>query len=504
MLYVDDEEHFESLSHDGVEQETRERHEATGWTLDSAARGVTVMGAAVFVSTALLKLAKEAAGCETVPEDTDDDSYVVPECNEKIYGMRPTSLLTNIVMISGLASASLLPLVGSLLDHTSHRRTVGRLSSACLALLILLQIYALKHAWFLAAVIQVAVAFLYSVHLCAVYAYLPELTTNTETLVAYTSRFTAAQYSASVLFLLTMVGILKMAGIGYGQEVLAAQVSQATVFLVVTAFFGIAWWYMFQERQASHSIPEGTTLVNAGFVKLFRTAGEIVTYHTSLKWFLVSAAMTQSATTSFSSIAITYMTDQLHFGAGENAISILLLLVFAVPGARLAQMLTKWITPIQSLKCCLLLWMIATATASFVLRGQGQEGLAYTFAAVWGLSIGWVYPTEKALYCSIIPRGQDAELMGVYIFACQILSWLPPFVFSAMNEAGFSLRAGLFSLNCFYFVSFAVLHTLVGNYDDAVEHARTFHDGKETKAGCYVAPKETRSSSPDDDYVIIT
>jgi MFS-type transporter involved in bile tolerance (Atg22 family) len=314
------------------------------------------------------------------------------------------------------------------------------------------------------------------------------LTKNTEILVAYTSRFTASQFGASVIFLLLMITILRSAGIGNGQEVLAAQVSQTSVFLVTTIFFGIAWSGLFKERKASQSIPEGTTLVNAGFFKLFRTAKEITTYHTALKWFLVSAAMTQSATTSFSSIAITYMTDQLHFGPGENAIAILLLLVFAVPGARLAQVLTRWITPIQSLKCCLLLWMIATTSAAFVLRGKGQELMAYVFAIVWGLCIGWVYPTEKALYCSIIPSGQDAELMGVYIFACQIFSWLPPFVFSAMNEARFSLRAGLFSLTGYYFVSFAVLHLLIGDYRDAVHHANTFVDKESVDV--YVATPE--------------
>jgi MFS-type transporter involved in bile tolerance (Atg22 family) len=502
LSYLDEEEHFEILNQK-VAPESRQ-HEVTGWTLDSVARGVTVIGAAVFVSTALLTLAKEAAGCETASPD-NDDAYVIPECGGRIFGMRPTSLLTNIVMISALVSAALMPFVGSLIDHTPYRRSVGRISAACLAFLILLQIYALRFAWFLAAIIQVIVAFLYSVHLCAVFAYLPELTNNTETLVEYTSRFTAAQYGASVVFLLTIVGVLNVAGIGYGQEVLAAQVSQTTVFIVITLFFGIAWSKMFQERQASHTIPQGTTLVNAGFVKLFRTAQEITTHHRALKWFLVSAAMTQSATTSFSSIAITYMTDQLLFGPEENAISIFLLLVFAVPGAKLAQVLTRWISPIQSLKCCLLLWMVATASASFLLRGKGQELVAYGFAVVWGLCMGWVYPTEKALYCSIIPSGQDAELMGVYIFACQIFSWLPPFVFSLMNETGFSMRTGLFSLNGYFFISFIVLQNRVGDYGDAVLYAESFSRSRHKTDQEYLPQVEKPSVvESEDDYAVIS
>ena len=480
-VYVDEEEHTDNVVAGGdsgtyEEREARrEKDEVLGWTLDASARGVIVMGAAVFVSTALLKLAKEAAGCETASPD-NDDAYVVPDCEKKIFGMRPTSLLTNIVMASSLVSASLMPLVGSFIDHTSYRRTAGRASGACMITLICLQLFSLEHAWVVAATIQVVIAFVYSVHLCATYAYLPELTIHPETLVAYTSRFTAAQYGASVIFLLTMVIFLSNMGIGYGQEVRAAQVSQTAVFVVTAVFFGIAWSKLFKKREASHIVPKDMTLIDAGFRRLFRTTKSIALNHYAVKWFLVSASMTQSATTSFSPIAITFMTEQLRFGPSENAIAILLLLVFAVPGSRFAQILTTRLNPKRSLQLCLCLWMVNTAAAALVLRGQGQEIKAYCFAMVWGLCIGWVYPTEKALYCSIIPRGQEAELMGVYIFACQILSWLPPFVFTALNECGFSMRAGLFSLNGYFFVSLLVLHVLFREYTDAVQHANTFHE----------------------------
>jgi MFS-type transporter involved in bile tolerance (Atg22 family) len=96
---------------------------------------------------------------------------------------------------------------------------------------------------------------------------------------------------------------------------------------------------------------------------------------------------------------------------------------------------------------------------------------AYCFAAIWGLSTGWVYPTEKVLYCTIIPKGQEAELMGVYICACQILSWLPPLVFTIMNESGISMRIGLLTLNAYFLISFVILF-FVGDYQAALEHAQ--------------------------------
>ena len=66
--------------------------------------------------------------------------------------------------------------------------------------------------------------------------------------------------------------------------------------------------------------------------------------------------------------------------------------------------------------------------------------------------------------------------MGTYICACQMLSWLPPLIFSVMNETGFSMRAGLFTLTFYFAVSFCILF-FVGDYKEAVAHAKAIDDG---------------------------
>jgi len=68
---------------------------------------------------------------------------------------------------------------------------------------------------------------------------------------------------------------------------------------------------------------------------------------------------------------------------------------------------------------------------------------------------------------TIIPEGQDAELMGMYLFAGQILSWLPPLVFTAMNEVGVSIRISMVSLLLFWFVAIICLQCM-GSYERAV------------------------------------
>jgi len=87
--------------------------EALGWALDGAARSIQFIGAGAFLSTSLLRMAKEAAGCETEPPPGET---VISECNETIYGIKPSSLLTTYTMVVGVASSAMLPLMGAVID----------------------------------------------------------------------------------------------------------------------------------------------------------------------------------------------------------------------------------------------------------------------------------------------------------------------------------------------------------------------------------------------------
>ena len=69
----------------------RGNKEALGWALDGVARLAIFSSAAVFVSTALINLAKKSVGCLT---EAPEGETSIPECDAKIYGLRPSSILT--------------------------------------------------------------------------------------------------------------------------------------------------------------------------------------------------------------------------------------------------------------------------------------------------------------------------------------------------------------------------------------------------------------------------
>lgn len=70
--------------------------EALGWALDTVGRAIYFIGLGAFLGTALLQLAREAAGCE--PDQP---------CTKTINGMKPSSLLTTYTMIVGVVTTSL-------------------------------------------------------------------------------------------------------------------------------------------------------------------------------------------------------------------------------------------------------------------------------------------------------------------------------------------------------------------------------------------------------------
>jgi len=104
---------------------------------------------------------------------------------------------------------------------------------------------------------------------------------------------------------------------------------------------------------------------------------------------------------------------------------------------------------------------------SVVLKGPENQNLTVCFGVLWGACLGWQQPTHTAAFVPLMTPGQETELMGMYILSGQILSWLPPTVFTILNELGVPMAYGLGSL-CLYFAVSMVFLWILGDYDDAV------------------------------------
>lgn len=168
---------------------------------------------------------------------------------------------------------------------------------------------------------------------------------------------------------------------------------------------------------------------------------------------------------------ITYTTDQLQFSSTENGIVVLLVLVGSIPGALIAGRFASRFDPVRSAVAASIVLILNTIAASIVLTGPGQHIEAYLFSFFWGIGTGWKWTNDRMLASVLIPPGQDAELMGTYLFASQCLTWVPPLVFTLLNEFGVDQRVGIGSFSVYYGIGVLAL-VGVGDYRGAVDSAK--------------------------------
>lgn len=124
----------------------------------------------IFLSTSLIYLASQEAGCFDYEEDK-----VTQNCDSRVYGMLPVALISNIAVISGLISAFCMPVIGGIIDCTPNRTIVGVVASILLGIVQTIQIGTVSSTWFAMAILQAFAGFLYQVHVMSVMSFLPSI-----------------------------------------------------------------------------------------------------------------------------------------------------------------------------------------------------------------------------------------------------------------------------------------------------------------------------------------
>jgi MFS-type transporter involved in bile tolerance (Atg22 family) len=150
-------------------------------------------------------------------------------------------------------------------------------------------------------------------------------------------------------------------------------------------------------------------------------------------------------------------------------------LIMGAPGSRIGQVVALRLDALISAKACTIFFIVSKSLASVLLTDPSNKHLTPTFGICWGLTLGWLYPMHLTLFTTVTPTGQETELMSLYLFCGQVLSWLLPLLFTILNEAGVSMSIGLASLNVFFAIGLVCLHN-TWSYNVAREQARSRRD----------------------------
>ena len=239
----------------------------------------------IFLLSSLLFLASDAAGCSS----EDDEA-----CSKRIYGFYPSSLISNIGIISGLLSAFLMPVCGAMVDFTPHRRLIGIILVIFLTVIQGVQVGTVAATWFAMLVLQGIAGFFYQLQVVAVYAYLPEIAREVgePKMAIFCRNFTCSQFAAQFLFLVVVVVIQISAKTGV---VLTAQISQGINTTTCILFFTLGWIKYMTTRPAAHVLPEGHNLLLEGFRQNWRTAKNTQRFFKKgLRWYFLALIFAES------------------------------------------------------------------------------------------------------------------------------------------------------------------------------------------------------------------
>eukprot|EP00616_Rhizochromulina_sp_CCMP1243_P000968 CAMPEP_0118982672 /NCGR_PEP_ID=MMETSP1173-20130426/33386_1 /TAXON_ID=1034831 /ORGANISM="Rhizochromulina marina cf, Strain CCMP1243" /LENGTH=546 /DNA_ID=CAMNT_0006933183 /DNA_START=117 /DNA_END=1754 /DNA_ORIENTATION=+ len=433
-----------------------------GVMLDFSAKGTVVISGAVFLSAVLLRSAKIEAGCEVDPGvyingtfvESDSQDAEVPECRERVYGIFPSSLLFVMGAVVSVFSAISMPVVGSFLDQSPYRRQAGAASAWVMVAANALQLMIYDTTlWFPVALLQLVSGVAYLVHNDVSYAYLPETTTDLKELESIMLASNMWFFCTEIVFLILVVIVVLAAGL---ETRGSAVVSQGLVTCWAGLFFGTAWHFLFEDRGARSA--GGSTC--SGFEQLYFTARRFYHEEPSVVRWLVGYAFADAAGTGITTVAATYLIDELGFEASELAIFVIVALLASIPGYRLGAYVTNVAGTHRSQLLAYAYWAAVCLVFPFVCYRPAHQPFAYVMGALVGVGYGWAFPISTAVYCAVTHGGHEAEEMGIFIFSGQIVGWLPPVIFLAMNESGIHTRWSIMALAGFFAFADIMMATL--------------------------------------------
>lgn len=437
--------------------------EVKAFSWESLTQGITLQGAA-FYAVAVVNLSKQEAGCE-----------IGTKCNNRIYGIQAESILTFTAAVSGFIAAILMPLCGAVVDHTKYRRGVALWTAVGLIISAALKSVLSEKTLLFCLMIMALTPLVLQTHLVAVTAYMHEFTKEEKRLAKYMGLFVALRSVASLFMMLIVLGLARFVLTkpegSISHSVNIAKLAQVIDVIISSILFIPTYLYRGFLPRPAQSKPE-KSLVRSAVSSLYKTSKNIIIRdNPALKWFLVSSFLIGMAQSAASVIALSYVINFLHMTSTQVSIVVFVYSTCKIIGAIAFRVLCKRWCILRSLKIVIFIYSISLIICSLVIKGPQHIYLMYIFVMIWSALFGWVLPSMRTIYLKIIPSGEQAQYMGLYLFFSNGFVWIPNLIATLLLnvfQASWGVVLGTFS--AYTMTSLVTLH-FMGSYTAAKQYA---------------------------------
>ena len=426
--------------------------ETPGFLWDNVAAG-GVLATNVFFNIAVLRLATLAAGCPA-PEDVDEDQG----CSNKVYGLKPSSFLTTIIMCGQFSATALMPLVGAAVDYTSKRRHLGATSAWILCFTTLAQASISKQTWFYCSIGMALSIASYVCHQVSVLSYLPGLSMVRPTENGWVddpqerykinSVANAAALATQLSITLFVSSVAFWFDLG---DTATAAVAQGIVGSLLFVVYACVWTgrrdivsCAFRDHAPTKQLPEGASLFLTALNEVWNSWTTLKRRRPAARFFLSGYACAAAGMGSFGSLSVVFMHDRLRVDGSTTVLVMALCVVFAVPASASAPRCMRYLGARKTLICTIAYMVLTTILAAFVLCGPACRDRVWLFAPIWGVGFGVFYAANNAAWTELVPPDAVAQFMALYYFAAQVLSWAPPLAYAVLNQVYDDSQLALF------------------------------------------------------------
>ena len=445
--------------------------ESVGYILASSIPTAATVVLGIFLSGALIDLAKDEVGC-----DTGDDENV-SDCKKLLWGLfNPNSVYIVLSLFSSILASIAMPIVGSVIDHSIYRKDIGLYCMVAMTLIVLLEIMISSQTFVAIVVFHMLLLMISLVHAVVYSSYLPQIAYEQLQLVKHRSYSSLSLFGVELSFLVLMSIVLSF--IGNNNDVGAARAAAIIAIIMMVPCLYLVYGRLLRCRDAFHVVP-GDQIFLAGVYKLWRTIKGISTTNPYLFRYIIAVMLVDGTMSIFSIVATSYLDVQLKmatFGRTMLILSILVVSFLATPltislANRLKNHYGDDAYAGKPLLTFTVLYMaISTFIASLALADEGDKNYAYVFGVIWGIGFGFYYSLEKGIYYYMVPSDQSAEFAGIAMFAGKILSWIPLLMFFVLYEAVGTMQYGKFYFLPLVIPIFFYRLTIYSNLLDLILH----------------------------------
>ncbi len=387
----------------------------------------------------MITVAGKAAGCAD-PDETCSKTV-------EVFGLHLAagSLPSYLTSFATIASAFLLPVVGSFVDRSPHKkRHMAGYAWAGAAVGSLLFFLA-DDNWQLGAVAVVVASMLAGCSLVSYYAILVDISTEDERDRASSRGWAWGYLGGGVLLTLNLVMFLghETFGLSEGMAVRLSLLSAA----VWWASFTIIPFVKLHNYAPRNVEPVPGNVWRRSFGQLFITLKDLPNYPMTLT-FLLAYLFYNDGIQTVIYAASTYGEKQLGFGTSVLIATILLIQFVAFGGALFFGRLAARYGAYRSILGGVFAWMGIVIAA--LLLPEKNVALFLIVAVTIGVVMGGTQALSRSFFSLLIPRGREGEYFALYSAAERGTSWFGTLLFGVTFQLTGSYRPAILALILFF------------------------------------------------------